>query len=299
MATGSNLQNYNVYFPIQLWESRTGSYRLQPPRLGQRDSYLFLPVFWQNMRITDPHRKEELTDQWSIKTTFWAGNPKYHYLFNRGFVTLTMVQNPVFPFETRKIEILNSPVTLFQDEIDWQNIFGFSAYTVPVPTTVLLYVNNDERSQTLVLRYCEDRTKGCAPDPLYPFLPSLSTKNLSCYELFNQKNAIYLYVFPNEPRGQYFRLTSENICVPSTSPRDFWCLSDCVKASVAPRFNTNDITIQSSPDALQTAMYTYPKPQGHDLFFVFRQFLPCFGVFFLVLLVVLLCATRRRFFSID
>lgn len=256
-------QNFNVYFPIQLWVSRDATqYRLEPPLLGFKDEYRFHPHFWDALSIPDQD-KEKLESYWMLKETLWGWNGKYSPSFHRGFATVAVLQkNDEYPFPTAKISIFRNGNVFYSSLDVYNNSFGFMAYTYPVPGTRLFYVqNNSSDEKILEITYCRDE-KGCPPSSNNFFLPNHANKNVSCYDIIWDNYNLFLYLFPEKPRGQYFRLTSTGLCVPSEKETDHPSMLECMKQSAGMRVLPKNIGTGSPLSELQQVMYTYPVARG-------------------------------------
>lgn len=251
-------QNYDIYFPVQIWISTSGRFRLEPPLLGTVDTYDFAPFFWHNV---PPDEKRRLEKEWRLWRTFWAFNPKAVLMMNRGFNSVTIRQRQTFPYDSMSFTTTTDPFGIFQTEMQY-SLFSFIVYTVKLPITWLLYIQT--RNDSLYLRLCHP-TQGCEYENDSPFLPSFEAKKISCYDLHGDKMGFFCYVFENRPLGRYFKCTSENMCVPSQDSRDFPCFFDCMKASLTPRVLSDNIYTMSSNQALQTVMYTFPKVSSSPL----------------------------------
>ena len=255
MTSENKTQNYDVYFPVQLWVSKTGLFRFQPPLLGIPDRYEFSQFFWDTLSHT-PDERQRLAQEWFVSYVFWAFNPKIVLTLNRGFHSVLIQQRNTFPFDSISFTTTTDPYEIFQTETQQSLLFSFIVYTVKIPTTWLLFM--EKQTTTLCVRLC-DPNKGCPYESHLPFLPSHEAKNISCYDLFGGERGFFCYVFPKRPTGTYFRLTSENICAPSDNTRDYICYNDCMKASLSPRVLSNNVYTMSCNQALETVMYTFPE----------------------------------------
>jgi hypothetical protein len=245
-------QNYDMYFPVQVWISTSGRFRLEPPLLGTRDTYEFAPFFWHNVA---PNEKPRLEKEWRLWRTFWAFNPKSVLMMNRGLNSITIQQRTSFPYDSMSFTTTTDPFQIFDSE-NQHSLFSFIVYIVKIPTSWLLFLK--KQNDLLEIRFCHP-TEGCQYESDFPFLPSFEAKKISCYDLHGDKEGFFCYIFDTRPCGRYFECTSENLCIPSNNSRDFPCFFDCMKASLVPRVLSDNTYTLSSNRALQTVMYTFPK----------------------------------------
>ena len=258
------LQNFDIYFPVQLWESRDGTrYRLEPPLLGYKDEYRWNPYFWPSTVSDDTHR--ELEAYWKLRATVWGFNSKYSPSLNRGFVVLA-VQNTMkqFPYATEKISVFRNSYAFYSSDDVYHNSFGVATYAYPLPGTRLLYIQNDSRDQRpLKIVLCNDSNNNdkeeCPDVPELAFLPRHANKRISCYDIVWDNFNLFLYVFPELPRGQFFRLTPTGLCVPSEKETDHKSMLECIQHSAAMRVLPNNISTGSPLAELQQVMYSYPS----------------------------------------
>ena len=262
------LQNFDIYFPVQLWISRddnsnNGSpmqqkYRLQPPLLGTKDEYRFHARFWDDLSNITDAEKQRLETNWKLHTTLWGFNGKYSPSLNRGFVTVAVLNNnTAYPLETEQVSVFRNGNSFYSSWETFTNSFGFTVYSYPVPGTRLLYVHNDQSTLRMIrLVFCDKDE--CPTLPEYPFLPNQDNKRVSCYDLFWNNLNLFFYVFPEKPRGQFFRLTETGFCVPSENSGDNKSMLECIQASVSMRLLPSNVFTGSSQPELQQVMYTYP-----------------------------------------
>jgi hypothetical protein len=253
-------QNYDIYFPIQLWTFHDGTkYRFQPPLLGYTDEYRFLPFFWDDLSLSSQH-VAELQSQWTLRHTFWAYNPKYHLSMNRGMNTVLILQNnKEFPYASQQVKAYRDDTSIFENMETYANSFGFCVYTYPVPTTSLLYVQVQLFTTEIIkVVLCDGKT--CPVLSRYAFLPNATNnETVPCTEILVHDTNVFWYVFSKRPSGHYFRLTSQQLCVPSDDPRDFPSFFDCMRQGVSSRVNPSNIFTGSTIPELQQVMYTFPN----------------------------------------
>lgn len=255
------LQNFDIYFPVQLWKSRAGNYwRLQPPLLGFKDEYRFSPRF-------GTMSPEEFDDAWVLETTLWTMNPKYYLYLNRGFACVVVRQNNIrFPFESEKVSIFRSAQYLYSSIDEFKNSFAFCVYAYPIPGTRLLYIKNSALGTNPIMTLVFCAGGECPVEPGLLFLPNDENKQVSCYDIVSNNYNLFLYVFPERPLGKFFRLTSTGVCVPSTREEDFPTFYDCMRKSVEDRVLPVNTFLGSTVPELQQVMYTYPRvSMGHVL----------------------------------
>lgn len=258
------LQNFDVYFPVQLWISRDAShYRLQPPLLGFKDEYRFSPRFWDDVSgasLLGTEDHEKLEAYWTLHTTLWGFNGKYSPSLNRGFATVAVLNNnATFPLETEKVSVFRNGSSFYSSWEAYTNSFGFAVYSYPVPGTRLLYVHNDRTTlRILFLVLCGK--DGCPTLPDYRFLPNQDNKSVSCYDIAWDNFNLFFYVFPEKPRGPFFRLTETGLCVPSEHETDHKSMLECIHASAGMRVLPKNIFTGSPLSEMQQVMYTYPLP---------------------------------------
>lgn len=260
-------ENYDIYFPVQLWVSIHGRYRLQPPLLGIANSYKFPSFFWHDpssfSQEPDPSRlfispelNLQLQKEWFLQSTFWAWNPNSGPYLNRGFFSIMISQRREAPFDSQFVFTTDGPLPVFSDtalSFPYQ-VFSFFVYSFMIRDCSLLFIQH--REDSLNIRLCHGE---CPVEKDLPFLPSHEGKHISCYHLYKNDRGLFAYVFPKRPIGKFFRLTTENICIPSSDPSDYPCFFDCMTASLSPRVLSDNVYTESSNQALQTVMYTFPK----------------------------------------
>jgi len=258
------LQNFDLYFPVQLWVSRDGArYRLEPPLLGSRDEFTWHPHFWDAFSAPQ-HEHEQLASYWSLRTTVWGFNAKYSPSLHRGFAPIAVLNNNLqFPFATEKVSVFRTSNVFYSSWEVYKNSFGFVAYVYPVPGTRLLYVQNDSSNNQRLLQMvlCGDKdTEECPEGDGANFLPRHANKHVSCYDMMWDKLNLFLYVFLEKPRGLFFRRTSTGLCVPSEKDTDHKSMLACMQDSAAMRVLPNNVSTGSPLTELQEVMYSYPVP---------------------------------------
>jgi hypothetical protein len=248
------VQNFDVYFPVQRWVSSAHGVRFQPPLLGYKQEYRFNEVFWPS------HEHERMKTVWALETVFWAINPKYYLYANRGMMTVRVRQDTAFPFASIEADVFTDPLSVYKTLDIFENSFSFCAYSYPVRGTHLLYMHTRSSDDALLYtEYCSEK-EGCPPVASgYHFLPNKANKDVSCYDLRVSNINLFLYVFPERPRGEYFRLTTEGLCVPSSAEGDFPSFFDCMTRGVQSRMLPSNLFTGSTNPALQTVMNTFPR----------------------------------------
>jgi len=255
-------QNFSLYFPIQLWRATDGRVRLQPPVLltSDNEKYTFRETFWPE----SVDEKEKLRTTWVFETTFWGFHPKYFMELSRGFVTLVASQNTIFPFETKTVDVYDLSTDIFQDETSFLGSFGFIAYAYPVPGTVLLsFHTNGTREHLLQRTVLCPLDQGCPVDHTeYSELPSRG-QTVPYYDVGVSGVSISVYVFTQKPLGQYFQMNGEGLCLPSSNPRDFSSIRECMHASLENKVLWYRAFTQTNNKDLQQIMLTYPISRLH------------------------------------
>ena len=250
------VQNFNVYFPVQMWVSGNGAVRFQPPLLGYKQAYRFDDVFWPS------HEHDRMSTLWKLHKTFWAINPKYFLYANRGMMTLRIRQDTAFPFASIEADVFTDPLSVYKNLEIFEHSFSFCAYSYPVKGTRLLYMHTKSSNDALLYAaFCSEKD-GCPVLPGYRFLPHQTNKDVSCYDLRVSNINLFLYVFPEHPSGRYFRLTTEGLCVPSSAESDFPSFFDCMTHGVQSRVLPNNLFTGSTNPALQTVMNTFPRHEN-------------------------------------
>lgn len=285
------IQNFDVYFPVQLWTDDQDRFRLEPP-MTTGDAYKFHPTFWEPLALRD-EEKLRLKELWTLKATFWAFNPRYHLLLGRGFTTIVCMQSTRFPYETWNAGVYNKSISVFNNRDRLRNSFGFVAYAYPFPGTVLLLLHKEgRRLQDKLRRVVLCGRGGCAPDPDLNFLPTKEAPVVSCYDLKWSFMNVFVYVFLDKPTGQYFRLNGENVCLPSSNPSDFASMRDCVVEGYRDKVLYLRSYTQTDNEALNQVMLTYPKQKntrGGDLW------LPFVLLFFMCVIFGIIMLYRWRY----
>lgn len=279
------LQNFDFYFPIRLWRSSESYWRFEAPLLGDAHEYRFPTYFWDPWMSTDDPDYEKMKDFWEIETIFWAFNPNYALSLNRGFVMVQVLQQYSFPHPSQACDVFLTPLTVFRNTIIFERSFGFGAYAFSVIDTNLLYIHVDsEKKRLLKVVFCQENE--CPYSQEYNFLPSFQSKSVPFYDIRTSNLNYFFYVFREKPRGQYFRLSTEGICLPSESKHDFMSFHDCMLKSISEQGLRTNIYTQSGKPSLQSIMYTYPPPvhivPSSMLLLSIILFL-CFSVYILLL----------------
>ena len=293
------LQNFDVYFPVQLWVSRDGKrYRLEPPLLGSRDNFTWHPHFWDVLSpFLSARQHEQLASYWSLRTTVWGFNAKYLSL-HRGFVPVAVLNNNhQYPFATEKVSVFRTSNVFYSSWEVYKNSFGFVAYVYPVPGTRLLYVQNDSSNQRLLqMVLCGDKDTEECPEEGTQFLPRHANKRVSCYDIMWDNYNLFLYVFLEKPRGLFFRRTPTGLCVPSEKDTDHKSMLACMQDSAAMRVLPNNVSTGSPLAELQQVMYSYPVPTKGCITHtgVVSGALFGFLLSLVVVFLVLFCAWRKK-----
>ena len=257
------LQNFDVYFPVQLWVSvfqEKKKYRFVAPLLGFPHEYRFHPHFWDALSLS-PSEKADMEKYWTLQATIWAFHPKYYLYLNRGFATVAINnENQHFPFSTFKISVFRNASTFYSSSKAFKDSFAFVVYSYPVPGTRLLYVHNnsDLDQSTLQIVLFENEGTSLSTEQEPNFLPRPANKNISCYDIQWDNYNFFFYVFLEKPSGQYFRLTSTALCVPSQEEKDHKSMLECIQKSVEQRVLPGNTFFGSPLTELQQVMYTYP-----------------------------------------
>jgi len=279
-------QIFSLYFPIQLWRAHDGRVRLQPPNLLASDTktYTFTETFWP----IDVDQKDKLETTWSLETTFWGFHPKYFMEFSRGFVTLVASQNTVFPFETKTVDVYDLSTDIFQDETSFLGSFGFIAYAYPIPGTALLYLRtNGVREHLLQQTVLCPLDQGCPVDTGYSELPSRG-QTVPYYDVGISGVSLFVYVFTQKPVGEYFKLNGEGLCLPSSDPRDFPSIRECMHASLKNKVLWYRAFTQTNNKDLQQVMLTYPIRLLHPALRVWIALVLCGFVLTIISLRIVL-----------
>lgn len=277
------VQNFDVYFPVQMWVSGHGDVRFQPPLLGYKQEYRFHDVFWSNQE------HDRMKSLWKLQKTFWAINPKYFLYANRGMMTVRVHQDTAFPFASIEADVFTDPLSVYKNLDIFENSFSFCAYSYPVKGTRLLYMHTRSSDDALLYtEFCSEK-EGCRPvAPGYHFLPNKPNKDVSCYDLRVSNINLFLYVFPERPSGEYFRLTTEGLCVPSSVESDFPSFFDCMTRGVQGRMLPSNLFTGSTNPALQTVMNTFPHHENAR-----TGFGPALWLLFIVSILLLILQIQR------
>lgn len=289
------VQNYDIYFPVQVWASSDGStFRFQPPLLGFRDEYRFSPRFWDSLEVT-AEEAVRMETTWTLTTTFWAFNPKYALYLNRGMTTMVILQNTSFPFQSLTAYPFRSSLAVFGTMDIFLHSFGFGVYNYAVPGTSLLYLRLVLfRLEIEKVLLCPNHECPVLPD--YNFLPNRHNNDtVSSSDILTHDTNFFLFVFPSRPTGQYFRLTSQGLCVPSDRPKDFNCFYDCMRHGAESRVVPTNIYTGSTIPELQQVMYSFPTdPHVNRPYAMLWLPLTLFLLVSIVVLFALLRPVSRR-----
>lgn len=258
--------NYSIYFPVQLWvyeKDGSSKYRLQPPR-EDRHQYEFYPHFLDSYGTTmiDP----ELKKLWHLRSTFWGINIHYQPYLRRGMLYTLITQNDEHPFESSYIAYSIMEMRPSSEKLEK---FMFGHYKYPVQGTMLLYVSAKIHDQKIidVLLLDDEQNRAKEKNKKYNFLPLQENKDIPFYEIFAYDLSLFLFVFPEKPKGIYWKSTQENICIPSTNPNDYPTAIGCAYDN-NDKIYPKDIFLESNNKPFFTILHDIPPEKTSRLTFI-------------------------------
>jgi len=225
----TNYNNYNVFFPVQIWKHQmTKHFRFQPPLLGFDKDYSFPSHFIDTINMEDFAKKKEYKKDWKLVRLIWGFNPKYYVYSGRGIGWIIIFQEKNQPyastFSTYYSSINYIPE---QTDIDLNNDFIFFYYLFTIPGTELLFVSYDNRSRINDVILIDEEGESDTSNEIYNFLPFRKNKDIPFYDILWFGKHCFMNIYTAKPNELFWKSNSESICFPTSDPNAFPTFLEC------------------------------------------------------------------------
>ena len=280
--TTSQFINYGVYFPIQVWKNKDGKkYRFQQPKIfSTSTTYEFYDHFIDSEKDVPVDDYVKVKDEYFLDRVVWVINPRYAQNVTRGFTWLYIFHEPKYPYNSVGIfSILNVPFKISLNTL--YDGVSFVAYQYSIPgTSLMCFIRNRFRKIKNVaivntsqdIMHLEDEETDLDEDDkkykTYPnFLPFPQNRDVPFYKIKIPDRYVFAYVFNEKPQSIYWRANSENICIPSNNPKDYYTLLDCVYNNVD-KLAIRNVYTHTNNEPLQTLLQPPPPKSKAPYIFV-------------------------------
>jgi hypothetical protein len=292
----SQIINYGVYFPIQIWKSRDGKkIRFQQPKIFREEqAYEFFEHFIDSEKDVSVNDYVRVKEKYFLERVIWVINPRYAMHATRGFTWLYIFNESKYPYNSVGIfSILNVPVKISLDTL--YNGISFVAYQYSIPSTSLIcFVRNRFRKIKNVIIVNEsvlesDSETETEDYKQYPnFLPFEQNRNVPFYKIKIPDRYVFAYIFTEKPAKLYWRPNSENICIPSDNLENgYHTLMECVYNNVD-KLAIRDVYMHSNNESIKTLLEPPPPRSRTPLIFLI---LVLSTILFMILLAVVVVMT--------
>lgn len=259
---------YNYFVKVQIWKLVNDNvYRIHVVTENEP-----IPSIWKQL----PNWQEI----WTPLYFFYALSPKYNGLLSRGYSICRYSHSSLKPFHTMNIiemdNIINfgklddSFICFTYPYVEQFHNIETNLFLVTAPRNqinfIIVYKPNDKNNSTL------------------NFLPSQQNKSVPWHEKNSNSGTRWFYVFPTYPSHlKFWRGTSENICLPTSTSSEYKTLLECIKNNSKNTLQNKKTFVGTNSKSIQDFYKEDKDKNYYFIFFVLFLFITCLFVFMILI----------------